>query len=45
MPEIYAAVLSKTELRDVVEYLASLKTEPEDAASGDKPRALHQWHD
>ncbi|MBI5767567.1 MAG: HEAT repeat domain-containing protein [Verrucomicrobia bacterium] len=39
MPEIYGTILTKTELRDVVEYLASLK---DDAASGRdaRPRAL-----
>ncbi|HYP17755.1 MAG TPA: hypothetical protein VEQ65_11140, partial [Opitutus sp.] len=39
MPEIYGAVLTKSELRDVVEFLAALTKAPEDVA-GDIPRAL-----
>jgi quinoprotein glucose dehydrogenase len=41
MPEIYGAILTKSELRDVVEYLASLK----DAAvpiDANQPRALRE---
>jgi quinoprotein glucose dehydrogenase len=45
MPEIYGAILSKKELRDVVAYLASLKNPPDDLSMGEKPRALHQWND
>jgi hypothetical protein len=39
MPEIYATILSKRELRDVVEYLASLK-ESVTRLDENKPRAL-----
>jgi quinoprotein glucose dehydrogenase len=39
MPEIYGAILSKTELRDVVEYLATLKERPP-AIDASQPRAL-----
>jgi quinoprotein glucose dehydrogenase len=40
MPEIYGAVLTKTELRDVVEYLASLTEADEDSVGSDVPRAI-----
>jgi quinoprotein glucose dehydrogenase len=40
MPEIYGAVLTKSELRDVVEFLASLTKPAEDAGQNDLPRAL-----
>jgi quinoprotein glucose dehydrogenase len=40
MPEIYGAVLTKSELRDVVEFLASLTKPAEDADQGEQPRAL-----
>jgi hypothetical protein len=41
MPEIYGAILTKTQLRDVVEYLASLKAEqPVRSEDPDRPRAL-----
>ncbi|HUR57207.1 MAG TPA: HEAT repeat domain-containing protein [Opitutaceae bacterium] len=39
MPEIYATILTKTQLRDVVEYLASLKEKPA-RIDDNKPRAL-----
>jgi quinoprotein glucose dehydrogenase len=39
MPEIYGAVLTKTQLRDVVEYMASLKERPT-GLDENKPRAL-----
>ena len=39
MPEIYAAILTKRELRDVVEYLASVK-ETVTTLDENKPRAL-----
>jgi putative heme-binding domain-containing protein len=39
MPEIYASILTKRELRDVVEYLASLK-EAVTRLDENKPRAL-----
>jgi quinoprotein glucose dehydrogenase len=39
MPEIYGAILTKTQLRDVVEYMASLKERPS-ALDENKPRAL-----
>jgi quinoprotein glucose dehydrogenase len=39
MPEIYGAILTKTQLRDVVEYIASLKDQPA-KADENKPRAL-----
>jgi quinoprotein glucose dehydrogenase len=40
MPEIYGAVLTKSELRDVVEFLASLTKPAEDADQNEQPRAL-----
>ncbi len=40
MPEIYGAVLSKTELRDVVAFLASLTKESGGGAGPEKLRAL-----
>ena len=39
MPEIYGTILTKTQLRDVVEYLASLK-KPQERVDDNKPRAL-----
>lgn len=39
MPEIYGAILSKSQLRDVVEYMASLKEKPA-ALDANLPRAL-----
>ena len=39
MPEVYATLLTKTELRDVVEYVASLKDGSQGAAAP-LPRAL-----
>jgi quinoprotein glucose dehydrogenase len=45
MPEIYGAILTKKELRDVVAFLASLDKEPEDQGKEETPRALHQWND
>jgi quinoprotein glucose dehydrogenase len=39
MPEIYGTILTKTQLRDVVEFLANLK-EPAGRAEDAKPRAL-----
>ena len=43
MPEIFGAVLTKTELRDVVEFLASLKTPARENAEDNQPRALRHW--
>ncbi|MEO6004098.1 MAG: HEAT repeat domain-containing protein [Opitutus sp.] len=40
MPEIYGAVLTKTELRDVVAFLASLTKPAQDTADASQPRAL-----
>ena len=40
MPEIYATVLTKSELRDVVEYLATLKAGDESRLDSTVPRAL-----
>jgi quinoprotein glucose dehydrogenase len=40
MPEIYGAILTKSEVRDVVEYLASLRNRPDQAPDDTKPRAL-----
>jgi quinoprotein glucose dehydrogenase len=45
MPEIYGAILTKKELRDVVAFLASLTHAPEDVATSEQPRALHHWND
>ena len=39
MPEIYGAILTKSEIRDVVEFLASQKAKPMNAAA-EIPRAL-----
>jgi quinoprotein glucose dehydrogenase len=39
MPEIYGTILTKTQLRDVVEYMASLKEQPA-RLDENKPRAL-----
>ena len=39
MPEIYGPILTKTQLRDLVEYMASLK-EPATGIDENKPRAL-----
>jgi hypothetical protein len=40
MPEIYGAILTKSEIRDVVEYLASLRARPDQVPEDAKPRAL-----
>ena len=40
MPEIYGAILTKSELRDLVEYLASLRSRPDQMPESSKPRAL-----
>jgi quinoprotein glucose dehydrogenase len=40
MPEIYGAVMTKSELRDVVEFLSSLDKPAQDTASSETPRAL-----
>jgi quinoprotein glucose dehydrogenase len=40
MPEIYGVVLTKAELRDVVEFMASLTEPAEDTGPADLPRAL-----
>jgi quinoprotein glucose dehydrogenase len=40
MPEIYGLVLTKAELRDVVEFLASLTEPVEQTGPSDMPRAL-----
>ncbi|MBI4626036.1 MAG: HEAT repeat domain-containing protein, partial [Verrucomicrobia bacterium] len=42
MPEIYGTILTKTQLRDVVEYLAGLKDQDQPVRSEDanRPRAL-----
>ena len=42
MPEIYGAILTKSEIRDVVEYLASLRARPDQVPADSKPRALRQ---
>lgn len=42
MPEIYGAVLTKTELRDLVEFMASLTEPAEDTEPGNVPRALRR---
>jgi putative heme-binding domain-containing protein len=41
MPEIYGTILTKSELRDVVDYLASLK-EASTAGGDTRPRALRE---
>lgn len=40
MPEIYGSILTKSELRDVMEYMVSLKAQSTDATTAEKPRAL-----
>jgi quinoprotein glucose dehydrogenase len=40
MPEIYGAILTKSEIRDLVEYLASLRARPDQVPEDAKPRAL-----
>jgi cytochrome c553 len=41
MPEVYATLLTKQQIRDVVEYLATLRTSGENsAAETAQPRAL-----
>ncbi len=40
MPEIFGVVLTKAELRDVVEFLASLRSKPDEKAEELPPRAL-----
>ena len=40
MPEIYGAILTKSEIRDVVEYLATLRSRPDQVPEDAKPRAL-----
>ena len=40
MPEIYATILKKYELRDIVEYLASLTSKSDSKPSDSLPRAL-----
>ncbi len=40
MPEIYGTILTKSEIRDVVEYLASLRLHADQTPEDSKPRAL-----
>jgi hypothetical protein len=40
MPEIYGAILTKSEVRDIVEYLASLRLRADQTPEDSKPRAL-----
>ncbi len=40
MPEIYGSILTKTQLRDVVEYMVSLTSAASGISGDDKPRAL-----
>jgi quinoprotein glucose dehydrogenase len=40
MPEIFGALLTKSELRDVIEYLASLRDRPDRPTDDSIPRAL-----
>jgi quinoprotein glucose dehydrogenase len=40
MPEIFGMILSKSELRDVIEYLASLRERPDRPIDDSIPRAL-----
>jgi hypothetical protein len=44
MPEIFAQVLSRTELRDVVAYLRTLKERSVETEEADEPRALAAIH-
>jgi quinoprotein glucose dehydrogenase len=45
MPEIYGAILSKSDLRDVVEFLATLTATPKASAKDETLRALRHWDD
>ncbi len=40
MPEIFGTILTKSELRDVIEYLASLRDRPDRPRDDSTPRAL-----
>ena len=40
MPEIYGAILTKSEIRDLVEYLSTLRNRPNQVPENSKPRAL-----
>ncbi len=42
MPEIYGVVLTKTELRDLIEFLAALDRDEGTGAGADVPRALRK---
>jgi putative heme-binding domain, Pirellula/Verrucomicrobium type len=42
MPEIYGVVLTKTELRDLIEFLAKLDRKQDDAELAEVPRALRK---
>ncbi|HWA84738.1 MAG TPA: HEAT repeat domain-containing protein [Opitutus sp.] len=45
MPEIYGTILTKAEIRDLVELLINLKSAPEEMADSRLPRALRHWDD
>ena len=40
MPEIFGMILTKSDLRDVIEYLASLRERPDRPIDDSIPRAL-----
>ena len=40
MPEIYGAILTKSEIRDLVEYLSTLRSRPNQVPENSQPRAL-----
>ena len=40
MPEIYGAILTKSEIRDLVEYLSTLRSRPNQVPENAQPRAL-----
>ncbi len=40
MPEIYGAILTKSEIRDLVEYLSTLRIRPNQVPENSQPRAL-----
>ena len=42
MPEIYGAILTKTELRDLIEFLSRLDREEGGAGEAQMPRALRK---
>ena len=42
MPEIYGTLLTKSELRDIIEFIATVKAENPDRLASALPRALRK---